>query len=87
MSRTSFYSRNYAGWPPVSLAAIANPESEYWHQMSMATCRQLVEAIGKTAFDAWLDEQPEPESWLALHKLVLGHPSHPQNSTTGGAIA
>ena len=32
MARTTFYSKNYIGWPPVRISEVADPDSYYWRQ-------------------------------------------------------
>ena len=31
MTRTTFFQKNYAGWPPVPYSELANPDSYHWN--------------------------------------------------------
>ena len=67
---TTFYSKNFQGWPPVANPQVADPESEHWHEMAMDACALLVAKIGAEQYHAWLDEIGEPASWYDLWKTV-----------------
>lgn len=72
MARTTFYQKNYIGWPPVPVSEIANPKSGYWRETALAECGKLADEIGVAAYQAWVEAIPEPESWKALFDAAAG---------------
>jgi hypothetical protein len=64
MSQTTFYSKNYIGWPPVPIREAADANSQYWREMAMAAGQRLADRIGYDQYDAWVDSLPDDFTWL-----------------------
>jgi len=55
MSKTTFYQKNYIGFPPVKIAEFENPDSYHWQQRTLDMKYWLIAKMGKTEFAAWAD--------------------------------
>lgn len=76
MARTSFYARNYVGWPPVPLSEINNPDSRHWMDQSFAARDRLVRVIGEDAYLEWIEDvypgnTINGATWKGLHDLYI----------------
>ena len=50
MGQTTFYSKNYQGWPPVSNVEIANGDSPHWQTQFTFERDRLGKAIGRDGY-------------------------------------
>ena len=55
MSRTTFYQKNYVGWPPVLIAEYNNPDSYHWQIRTQEMKQLLILKMGGGAFLEWAD--------------------------------
>ena len=55
MGQTTFYSKNYIGWPPVPVTAWADPDSWYWRERATSAEQRLVRERGEAWVMAWND--------------------------------
>lgn len=68
MARTTFYSRNYIGWPPIPISEAVNANSQHWRSEAMIAARRLIERMGFEAYCAWVDYMPDGFTWREFHQ-------------------
>ena len=56
MTRTTFYQRNFTGWPPIPNSEFKDPDSYYWQTRTHDMRFWLQENVGKKAFVEWADQ-------------------------------
>ena len=90
MSRTTFYDRNYIGYPPVHIRDYTNPESRHWkHQFDGEKYRFLQslkewhgEEYAEKYLKAWIEElYPDDEfpTWREMYDdLRILHEHYPE---------
>lgn len=52
--RTTFYSQNFIGWPPVAVCEVADSDSEYWHEQAEEALWNLKKALGSAQYSDWM---------------------------------
>jgi hypothetical protein len=72
MGQTTFYQKNYTGWPPVSHEDRNNPESLYWEELAKGFTARLKEAMGEEAYEAWWSAMPDDgdHTWKAIYETA-----------------
>ena len=76
MSQTTFYSRNFVGWPPVHLSQFNNPNSAYWRERANAAANRFDGAAHEFMTKAeweWLNDQVyaclgQTATWKAFYE-------------------
>ena len=74
MSRTTFYQKNYIGWPPVLISEHADPDSYHWQTSALDMKHWLILKMGADAFDVWADrlfpgDSIEQATWKEIFDL------------------
>ncbi len=55
MSRTTFYQKNYVGWPPVLISEFNDPDSRHWHDRADDMKQLLILKMDGEEFVEWAD--------------------------------
>ncbi len=55
MSRTTFYQKNFIGWPPVLINEYNDPDSLHWENRTQEIKQLLILKMGGDAFLEWAD--------------------------------
>ena len=55
MSRTTFYQKNYTGWPPVLISEYNDPDSLHWETRTQEMKQLLILKMGEGTFLEWAD--------------------------------
>ena len=74
MTRTTFYQRNFIGWPPVPNAEFEKPDSDYWYARVFDMQKWLILKMGKEQFEEWADrlfpdDSIEDATWKEIFDL------------------
>lgn len=74
MAQTSFYSKNYVGWPPTPLSEYTNPESGYWYGLAQGAKKRLDDRLGIEASDEWFTQNVDTTgTWEAIYRTMEAH--------------
>lgn len=68
MARTTFYQKNYVGWPAIPTKEFYNANSLYWKERASEVSRRLVALIGQEAYEKIIDDSVEL-SWKGYYEL------------------
>ena len=55
MTRTTFYQKNYTGWPPVPNAEFEDPDSYHWQTRALDMTFLLIQKMGEQEFEVWAE--------------------------------
>ena len=55
MSKTTFYQKNFIGFPPVKIAEFNDPDSYHWQHRTQDMKHWLILKMGKDQFLEWAD--------------------------------
>ena len=74
MSKTTFYQKNYIGFPPVKIQEFNDPDSYHWQQRTLDMKYWLIAKMGKIDFAAWADrlfpgDSIEEATWKEIFDL------------------
>lgn len=72
MARTSFYQKNYVGWPPVKIAEFNNPDSYHWENKARDMAHWLELKMGRDDWLAWASRLYRDDTditWKELFEL------------------
>ena len=74
MARTTFYQKNFTGWPPVPNTEYTDPDSYYWENRTYDMKFWLIEKMGQGPFEAWAgrlfqDEDIDQATWKEIFDL------------------
>ena len=70
MAKTTFYQKQYTGWPPVKIAEFNDPDSYHWQTSALDMKHWLILKMGAEAFDVWADRLfPGEATWKEIHEL------------------
>ncbi len=83
MGQTTFYQKNYVGWPPIPIHEFCNENSSYWKERAAEAACRLVEMIGQEAYEKLIDDQPVM-SWKEYHEFFTARLS--SLNSPGGSL-
>jgi len=71
MGKTTFYQKNFTGWPPIPNSEHKNSDSYYWQTRTQDMKFWLIENMGEGAFVEWVDQvfpddNIEQSSWKEI---------------------
>ena len=74
MSRTTFYQKNYVGWPPVKIQEFADPDSYHWQTRANDMRHSLELKMGEGEFLGWAkrlfpDDSIQNATWREIFEL------------------
>ena len=74
MSKTTFYQKNYRGWPPVKIQEYEDPDSYHWQNRANDMRHWLELKMGEGEFLGWVnrlfpDGNAEDSTWKEIFEL------------------
>ena len=74
MSKTTFYQKNYIGFPPVKIAEYQDPDSYYWQNRTKDIKHWLILKMGENQFLEWADrlfpgDSIDDATWKEIFEL------------------